>query len=147
LCTWNNHYCWPGNCSANGLTQSCSCAPGFAKVSISGPSIDSGNTTCQPTQRLTLLTCDTKAVGPNGERHCAMSVTASTACENLQDMYGNFQPSLVVFRMASEFNIGIENVTKPAFIFESKFGITDTLVRIERKDLKGKHFICQRNFK
>jgi len=130
MCAWNNHYCWPGNCGANGLTKDCTCAPGFRKVSIPGATIHSGETTCQPTQTPSLFTCDTVVDGPNGERKRAMSSVASTACEHLQDMYGNFHPSVMAFDMASDFTIDITSIAKQAFIAESYFGISDSKIRI-----------------
>jgi len=109
-------------------------------VSILGPEIDSGNTTCQPTHTPTILQCDTVAVGPNGEKKRAMSSAASTACENLQDMYGNFQPSAMEFDMASDFVIDITSITKPAFIVESNFGISDSTIRINHIAINGMRF-------
>ena len=109
-------------------------------MSILGPEIDSGNTTCQPTQTPTILQCDTVAVGPNGEKKRAMSSEASTACEHLQDMYGNFQPSAMEFDMASDFVIDITRITKPAFIVESNFGISDSTIRINHIAINGLRF-------
>jgi len=137
LCAWNNHYCWPGNCGANGLTQDCTCAPGFNKVSIFGAATDSGKTTCQPTQTPSILTCDTVAGAPNGEKKRAVSSEASTACEHLQDMYGNFQPSVMEFTMASELTITISNASQPAFIVESNFGVSDSTIHIIKSSVDG----------
>jgi len=137
MCAWNNHYCWPGTCGTKNLTQDCICAPGFNKVSIDGAAIDSGNTTCQPTQKPSILTCDTVAVGPNGEKKRAMSSAASTACDYLQDMYGNFQPSVMEFHMASDFIINVTSISKPAFIVESNFGISDSTISINHMAVKG----------
>jgi len=137
MCAWNNHYCWPGNCGADGLTKDCTCAANFSKVSLPDPYINSGNTTCQPTQTPTILTCDTVAIGPNGEKKRAMSSAASTACENLQDMYGNFQPSVMEFHVASDFTINVSSITKPAFIVESNFGISDSTIRINKLTVDG----------
>jgi len=77
------------------------------------------------------------AVGPRGESKRAMSLQASTACEYLQDMYGNFQPSVMEFDMASEFFIDVTNIPKPAFVFESNFGISDSLIRIKHMAING----------
>jgi len=138
MCAWNNHYCWPGNCGSNGLTQHCTCASGFNNVSTYGATINSGETSCQPTQKPSILTCDTVAVGPNGEKKRAMSSEASTACENLQDMYGNFQPSVMEFDMASDLIIDVSSILKPAFIVESNFGISDSTIRIKHMTVNGK---------
>jgi len=140
MCAWNNHYCWPGNCGSDGLTQDCTCAPGFNKESIFGASIDSGNTICQPTQKPSILTCNTVAVGPNGQKKRAMSSAASTACENLQDMYGNFHPSVMEFHMTSDLIIDVTSISKPAFIVESNFGISDSTVSLNRMTVNGMYF-------
>jgi len=139
MCAWNNHYCWPGHCGSDGLTQDCVCAAGFTRVLIHGAAIDSGNTTCQPTRTPTILTCDTVAVGPSGEKKRALSSAASTACENLQDMYGNFQPLMMQFSMTSFFTTYLTSTSKPAFITESKFGITDSTIYIKHRRLNGKN--------
>jgi len=141
LCAWNNHYGWPGNCGADGLTQDCTCAAGFNKVSIYGTAIDSGNTTCQPTHTPTILTCDTVAVGSKGEKKRAMSSAASTACNHLQDMYGNFQPSMMEFTMASEFTMSISNATRPAFILESNFGVSDSTIHVIKSSIDGMKYL------
>ena len=137
MCAWNNHFCWPGTCGSLGLTQDCTCFPGFSKVSINAPAIDSGNTTCQPTKTPTILTCDTVAVGPNGEKKRAMSSAASSACEHLQDMYGNFRPSFMQFTMTSELTITISNTSQPEFIVESNFGVSDSTIHIIKSSVIG----------
>jgi len=139
MCAWNNHYCWPGNCGANGLTQDCACAPYFRKVSTPGAAINSGETTCQPTQTPSIFTCDTVTGGRNGDRKRAMSLTASTACEHLQDMYGNFQPSIMEFDMVSDLTIDITSIARPAFIAESYFGISDSTIRINHMTVNSKY--------
>ena len=141
MCAWNNHYCWPGTCGSNGLTQDCTCAPGFNTISILGAAINSGNTTCQTTQTPSILTCDTVAVGPKGEKKRSMSSAASTACEHLQDMYGNFQPSVMEFTMASEFTITISNATRPAFIVESSFGVSDSTIHVIKSSIDGMKYL------
>jgi len=138
MCAWNNHYCWPGNCGSNGLMQNCTCAPGFIKVSTYGAAINSGETTCQPTQTPSILTCDTVAVGPNGEKKRAMSSAATTACRHLQDMYGNFKPSVMEFHMASDLIIDVTSFLKPAFIVESSFGISDSRITLKRMTVNGR---------
>jgi len=147
MCAWNNHYCWPGSCRSNGLTQDCTCASGFRKVSIHGAAINSGETTCQPTLKPTILTCDTVTVGPNGEKKRAMSSAASTACAYLQDMYGNFQPSVMEFDMTSDFTIDtVNNITKPAFIKVSNFGISDSTIRINHMTVNGMRTFLKTTF-
>jgi len=140
MCAWNNHYCWPGSCGAYNLTQDCTCAPGFRKVSNPGATINSGETTCQPTQTPSILTCDTVAIGPRGEKKRAMSSNASTACEHLQDMYGSFQPSVLEFHMASDFIINVTHVLKPAIIVESNFGISDSTIHVKHMTVSGENF-------
>ena len=140
MCTWNNHYCWPGTCGADGLTKDCMCAPGFSKVSVYGADVHSGNTTCQPTQKPSIVTCDTVAFVPNGKKKRAMSSTNSSECEYLQDMYGNFQPSVMKFHMASKLTIDITSITKPDFIEETNFGISDSTIRIKHMAVNGTEY-------
>jgi len=131
LCAWNNHYCWPGNCYYSGLTDHCSCDYGFRKVS------DSGETTCQPTQKPSINTCDTVAIGPNGEKKRAMSSTSNTDCQYLADMYGNFNASNMTYNMVIDLNI-FTSSSRPDFIAESRFGLREASIYIERRDVRGK---------
>ena len=137
MCAWNNHYCWPGTCGTDGLTQDCTCAPDFRKVVLDGAGINTGETTCQPLQKPSIGTCDTVAFGPNGEKKRAESFETSTACEHLQDMYGNFQPSEMQFDMASDYQIDVTNITKPEFIIESNFGISDSTILLKHMTTDG----------
>jgi len=139
MCAWNNHYCWPGNCGSDGLTQDCVCDAGFRRVLIDGAAIYSGNTTCQPTQTPTILTCDTVAVGPNGEKKRAMSSATPFTCANLQDMYGNFQPYMMQFNMTSNSTTYVASTSKPAFIIASNFGISDSTIYIKHRRVNGKN--------
>jgi len=139
MCAWNNHYCWPGNCGSDGVTQDCVCDAGFTRILIHGVAVDSGNTTCQPTKKPTILACDTVAVGPKGEKKRAMSSATTTSCANLQDMYGNFQLYIMQFDMASTFTINSTSNSKPKFIIASNFGVSDSTVYIKHRRVNGKH--------
>lgn len=78
------------------------------------------------------------AVGQNGEKKRATSSHASTACQYLEDMYGNFQPSAIEFDMASEYTIeGISSFSRPSFIKEENFGISDTTIHVKKMSLSG----------
>ncbi|XP_052791867.1 uncharacterized protein LOC128226010 isoform X2 [Mya arenaria] len=137
MCSWNNHFCWPGRCGTNELTKDCQCASGFRKVEILGREIHSGETSCQPTQKPFIETCNTEVIGPIGEKKDAKSST-STKCSYLQDMYGNFQPSHINFKMVASYHITLPaKYSKPRFIYESRFGITDTAIYIKRQTVSG----------
>ncbi|XP_052220285.1 uncharacterized protein LOC127837360 isoform X3 [Dreissena polymorpha] len=139
MCAWNNHYCWPGTCSTNGLTKDCTCANGFDERStVDYGSINAGETTCQLNTIPDILTCDTVAVGPNGDKKRAMSTGNSTACQYLADMYGNYQPSTMEFTMSSEFAVNI-SLSKPSFIEEETFGISDTTITIKIQAVIGSY--------
>ncbi|XP_052788827.1 uncharacterized protein LOC128223594 [Mya arenaria] len=130
MCSWKNHYCWPGNCSKDGLTRDCTCATGFRNIS------HSEETSCQPTKKPSILTCDTVAIGPNGEKKRSISSTNSTECLYLQDMYGNYQPSTMQLVLSTEYTIDISSsLPPPSFIVEQNFGITDTTIYIKRQNL------------
>jgi hypothetical protein len=133
LCSWNNHYCWPGKCG-EGLTRECTCAQDFKIVQ------KSGETSCQPKKLPSILTCGTIVAGPNMEKKQAISSTNSTECQYLADMYGNFQPSSFKFDVATEYTIDIAAFTNPDFISESKFGITDFSIDIVKILVDGKNF-------
>ncbi|XP_052788832.1 uncharacterized protein LOC128223598 [Mya arenaria] len=129
MCSWNNHFCWPGSCR-DGLTKYCTCAAGFSSVSTSG------ETSCQPTKKPSLLTCDTVAIGPNGETKRAMSSSSSSECQYLRDIYGNYQPKTVRFDLSSEYTIIIPSyLSRPSYIVEERFGITDETVYMQRQSV------------
>jgi len=130
LCAWNDHFCWPGSCGSSGITEDCSCDSGFTKVSYS-------ETTCQPTQKPSINTCNTKAIGPNGEKKRAMSSKSSTHCQYLADMYGNFKPSYMTYDMVIDLHI-YPSSSRPYFIAESRFGLREASFYIERRDVRGK---------
>lgn len=138
MCAWNNHYCWPGTCGSNGLTKDCQCAPGFVKKEVVGSSINSGETSCQLNIKPSIETCDTMFVGVNGEKRRTESSSGSTACSFLQDTYGNFQPTRVEVDMVSSLSVHTTSYTRPAFIHESNFGLTDTAIYMDMKSLSGK---------
>ncbi|XP_052788616.1 uncharacterized protein LOC128223376 [Mya arenaria] len=131
MCSWNNHYCWPGSCSTNGLTKDCTCATGFYKIS------NSAETSCHPNKKPSILTCDTVAIGPNGEKKRAMPSNLLSACQYLQDMYGNYQPSTLQFNLSTEYTIDMSRYSPPSFIVEQAFGITDTTVYIKRQSVSA----------
>lgn len=136
LCAHNNHYCWPGTCGDE-LTENCQCANGFSRVL----SVDA-ETSCQPMQTPSVLSCDTVIYGPNGEKKTAISQSQSTACEFLRDMYGNFQPKNFTARMVSAFIINMSSVSgRPQYIFEEQFGVTDTTIHVTQKDISGSSMI------
>ena len=131
MCAWNNHYCWPGRCGDE-LTRECTCAKGFKLIQ------KSAETSCQPEKQPSILTCSTDVLGPNMEKKQAKSNTTSTECQYLQDMYGNFQLSSFKFDVAAEYTIDITSYTKPDFISESKFGITDFATAVVKIFVDGK---------
>ncbi|KAL4218457.1 hypothetical protein ACF0H5_023192 [Mactra antiquata] len=130
MCSHQYDYCWPGTCGSD-LTKNCQCANGFTRVSTDA------QTTCQPNISPEIETCGTVVTGPNGEKVQALSSTSSTECKNLQDMYGNFQLVQLTFDMLSSFTLPKPNDTKPRFIEEHNFGVTDTSVYIEEISMNG----------
>jgi hypothetical protein len=72
------------------------------------------------------------------EKKQAGSSTNSTECQYLTDMYGNFQPSSFKFDLEAEYTIDIRGYTKPPFIHESHFGITDFATSVVKISVDGK---------
>ena len=127
LCAWNNHFCWPGTCG-DGLTRNCQCTSGFRLVSTKG------ETSCQPTSKPEIETCLTTFVGNKGEKKQSTSLSSSTACEHLQDVYGNFQVKALIFDMLTQLTIvhsRSENMSA-SFIKESNFGVTDATIYLKK---------------
>ncbi|KAL4218491.1 hypothetical protein ACF0H5_023225 [Mactra antiquata] len=130
MCSHQNDYCWPGTCGSE-LTKNCQCAKGFIRVS------NSTQTTCEPSMTPNIETCGTVVAGSNDEKVRATSSSISTQCKDLQDIYGNFQLVQLTFDMLSSFTLPISTDTKPRFIEEYKFGVTDTNVYIENISITG----------
>ena len=135
LCAWNNHYCWPGSCGNDSLTQDCACMPGFRKVSKQGVDINSGETTCQPTKQPSILTFNIVVVGHNSEQKQIIGSESN----QVHAIYGNYQPSAIVFNMTSEYTIDLSNFTKPrpSYIVKFNFGISDSTIYIQRRKYNG----------
>lgn len=125
MCSWNKHYCWPGTCGEN-LSKNCNCATGFTRVSTT-----TGETTCQPITLPTILDCDTTILGPDKKR------TLPGKCAELNDFYGRFQPDLFKYKLTSDFAIDITSLTKPEYISESNFGVSDTTIYILKESING----------
>jgi hypothetical protein len=138
MCAWDNHFCWPGKCYGD-LTRRCSCAPDFQIRQ------QSWETTCQPRKRPSILSCGTVAHGPKTEKKRFQSSTYSTACQYLNDIYGNFKPSSFKVDITAEYTIKLTGYTQPDFISESRFGITDFSTNVVKKYINGKKF--SRNYK
>ncbi|XP_053380297.1 uncharacterized protein LOC128548823 [Mercenaria mercenaria] len=130
MCSFDHHACWPGTCSDE-LTSSCACAPGFQRVK------DSSQTVCQlkDASAPSINTCQTVIGGANGEA----KRTAPGKCQELNDFFGNFQPTSVGFYMQSDFILDVTKYSssRPKFIKEEKFGITDTTLYIKRVQIDG----------
>jgi hypothetical protein len=76
----------------------------------------------------------------------ARSSTNSTECQYLTDMYGNFQPSYFKFDLAAEYTIDMSGYTKPPFISESHFGITDFATSVVKISIDGKKLFQIKHF-
>ena len=131
ICAWNNRFCWPGTCS-NSLTNTCACAAGFSLVNTSS------ETTCQPNQLPTIETCTTTFTAKNGDKVASKSSSNSRECNYFQDVYGNFQIAEITYKLFTQYRIKLSLVSRPKFIKESNFGITDTTVFIKKRLLSGK---------
>ena len=87
-----------------------------------------------PSNVPTLHTCHTVIIGENGEK----KRTTGSACDDLRDFYGNFLPDVVTFDMLAEFSVNTTQSTKPNFIEESNFGVTDAKIEIRKHLISGK---------
>jgi len=67
----------------------------------------------------------------------ALSTSSSSACVHLQDIYGNFQLTLIKFNMTAEFAVDTANIPKPNFVVEAQFGISDSSVYIKQSGITG----------
>ena len=87
----------------------------------------------EPSNVPSLLTCDTTITGRNGEK----KRTTVSACNDLTDFYGNYQPVLLTFKLLAEFKVVISSSLQSAFIHESHFGVTDATVHIRKESVQG----------
>lgn len=139
-CSWNEEFCWPGTNYEYSNWQ-CRCAEGFSSHYTQSEKLK-----CKPRKLPTILDCRTKFYIPNGKQRQAGSKTVSTACEHLQDVYGNFKPTHIEFKMASEFTIDVSSYSsiRPQHITMEKFGISDTTLNVEKKYVSGRIWIFQK---
>ena len=85
-----------------------------------------------PNNTPALMTCHTIITGRNGEK----KRTTGSACKDLTDFYGNYQPVLLTFDLVAEFKVVISS-SRPKFIHESHFGVTDATVHIIKESVQG----------
>ncbi|XP_053381647.1 uncharacterized protein LOC123555884 isoform X2 [Mercenaria mercenaria] len=126
MCSFDTHKCWPGECS-NKLTSTCVCASDFHLVK------SSSETSCQLQTKPSINNCQTTVFGSNGEK----KRTNAGKCHELKDIFGNFNLTSLTFSMMSDLTIDMSKLTKPHFISESNFGITDTRIVIKHIALSG----------
>lgn len=80
--------------------------------------------------------CQTAISGPKGEK----KRTNVGKCQDLKDLYGNFQPTSLHFSMTSDLPIDLTKLSMPHFILESNFGVTDTKIVIQKVKVSGNPF-------
>ncbi|WAR13863.1 hypothetical protein MAR_003968 [Mya arenaria] len=74
----------------------------------------------------------------NGKGRSAESNTTSKACDFLQNFYGNFHPSRLKYDFVSSFRIDASGwCTKPGYIKESHFGVTDAKFVVVKRSVIG----------
>ena len=79
------------------------------------------------------MTCHTILTGRNGEKKRA----SGSACNDLTDFYGNYQPVILTFNLLAEFKVVITSSLHSDFIHESHFGVTDATVYIRKELVQG----------
>ena len=87
-----------------------------------------------PSNAPSLMTCHTIITGRNGEK----KRTTGSACNDLTDFYGNYQPMILTFNLLAEFKVVISSSIHSDFIPESYFGVTDATVYIRKEPVQGK---------
>ena len=80
-----------------------------------------------------LLTCHTIVTSLGGDK----KRTNGSACEDLTDFYGNFLASYITVAIGAEFTVDITSSTKPQFINESNFGVTDVTVELWKQHISS----------
>ena len=86
-----------------------------------------------PSNAPSLMTCHTIIMGRNGEK----KRTTGSACNDLTDFYGNYQPVLLTFYLLAEFKVVLASSLHSYFISESHFGVTDATVHIRKESVQG----------
>ena len=87
----------------------------------------------EPSNVPSLLTCHTTITGRNGEK----KRTTGSACNDLTDFYGNYQPVILTLDLLAEFKVVISRSLHSDFISESHFGVTDATVHIRKESVQG----------
>ena len=132
LCAPDNHLCWPGTCGES-LTKNCQCLDGFT------PKQTALETSCQLVKKPSLNKHTLIIMGYDGETRSYNSTPAPI--HDRVDMYGNFQPTSMLFDMSVEFFINVTNITMPTFISESNFGITDVVLNVKKTFVSGMYIV------
>ena len=73
--------------------------------------------------------------------------TEAGSCQTLKDLFGNFLPTWLSFQMMSEFTINNTAwVSRPRYISEENFGITDTSVSTKLVTIQGINYYFKYTF-
>ena len=85
-------------------------------------------------------TCDTRTLVLGGKMVMSKTIGNTTACQNQNDYYGNFQPDQHHFNVLVRFSVDTSTfpLKKPTYIDSFNFGITDFTVEIISRRIGGK---------
>ena len=85
-----------------------------------------------PSKVPSLMTCHTIISGQDEKKR-----TNGSACSDLTDFYGKYQPILIEFNLAAEFKVANARTLPSDFIHISHFGVTDATVKIKKEPVQG----------
>ncbi|XP_069134181.1 uncharacterized protein [Argopecten irradians] len=137
-CSWEDRWCWPGTCGSpdtHNYARNCACdSINFRRV------YDSTQARCELKKSPKAVTCRMKIIDENnGERMSLVSPDQPNHCSNQNDFYGNIQVKQIFTETKFDFLVDVSNFnsTKPKFVMDYAFGVTDVHFHIVRKPLSG----------
>ncbi|CAG2189853.1 unnamed protein product [Mytilus edulis] len=138
-CSWQDRWCWPGTCNGD-LASGCSCSSGFRTYA------DSTSAKCQPEIKPSIESCLTKAIATDGTEF--VSNIGPSKCSEQKNFYGRNQVKHFLVDLNFNFTINVNKSTRPAFVANELFGITDVDVVLETISVTGrKHLVITTQIK
>ncbi|XP_069134360.1 uncharacterized protein [Argopecten irradians] len=132
-CSWEDRWCWPGNCGNSNYAKDCQCeSPSFTTV------VDDNQSRCQLAKVPEVLTCRMMVIDTNNDALMShIPPNSSSHCSNQGDFYGNLQVDRIVTNTSFELLVNVTHVPKPDYVTNHAFGVTDVDISIVIKTITG----------
>ncbi|XP_069134358.1 uncharacterized protein [Argopecten irradians] len=137
-CSWEDRWCWPGNCGNSNYAKDCQCeSPSFTTV------VDDNQSVCQLAKVPEVLTFRMTVIDTNNDALMShVQSNSSSHCSNQGYFYGNLQVDRIVTNTSFELLVNVSHLPKPAYVTNHAFGVTNVDISVVIKPIFGKLNKC-----